>query len=152
MKEYSHPFRVLQITVPWILILDDSARIGQVLQQGLTRFGWQIQTFTTPKMALAFLRCQLKPLVAVILDLYLADGRVGISVAREIRKHELYRSVSLLLMTTHLKTGVWTQAYQAGINDYVFKEPDLVEQIVRKLTPTAPLQPPSTQTPGGKPE
>lgn len=109
-----------------LLVVEDSARLRESLQQGLTREGFTVDTSADGFEALSLIRKN--PLDLVVLDVML-PGLSGIEVLRELRGAGL--DVPVLVLTARDATEQVVEGFEAGADDYLVKPFAFDELLVR---------------------
>ena len=109
-----------------VLLVEDNARLNELVADGLTRASMTVDRFTTAReaaTALATIRYD-----AAILDLGLPDGD-GLQVLREARREGVQTPIIILTARDGLKDRVG--GLNAGADDYLLKPFDMEELIAR---------------------
>jgi DNA-binding response OmpR family regulator len=121
---------------PTILIIDDDARLNQLLKDFLKDFGFEVVSATRPAEGLKKLRRQLPDLV--ILDIMLPEMD-GFEVCRTIRQAS---DVPIIMLTARGEITDKVVGLELGADDYLAKpfEPrELVARIQSVLRRTRPF-------------
>ena len=109
-----------------VLLVEDNARLNELVADGLSRASMTVDRFTTARegtAALATIRYD-----AAILDLGLPDGD-GLQVLREARREGVQTPIIILTARDGLKERVG--GLNAGADDYLLKPFDMEELIAR---------------------
>jgi two-component system, OmpR family, KDP operon response regulator KdpE len=109
-----------------ILVVDDEPHILRALKASLRGAGYEVDTADTAEGALT--AAALAPPDAVILDLFLPDGR-GTDVARELRT---WSGVPIIVLSVVGDESEKVAALDAGADDYVTK-PFGVDELLARL-------------------
>ena len=129
---------------PHILIVDDDAKIRQMLTRYLTDEGFQVSSApngTTMRECLAHTRIDL-----VLLDLVL-PGEDGLQLAREIRSQPSSNAIGIIMLTGRSDMVDRVVGLEVGADDYIAKPFHLrevlarIKSVLRRLQPTAPAAP-----------
>ena len=109
-----------------ILLVEDNARLSELIAIGLSRASMTVDRFTTARdgsAVLATIRYD-----AAILDLGLPDGD-GLNVLREARREGVHTPILILTARDGLKDRVG--GLNAGADDYLLKPFEMEELIAR---------------------
>ena len=129
---------------PHIVIVDDDAKIRQMLTRYLTDEGFQVSSApngTTMRECLAHTRIDL-----VLLDLVL-PGEDGLQLAREIRSQPGSNAIGIIMLTGRSDMVDRVVGLEVGADDYIVKPFHLrevlarIKSVLRRLQPTAPAAP-----------
>ncbi len=99
-----------------VLIIDDEARMGQIIEMALQRDGYACRTFTDPGQALAYLESA--PVDVVVSDLKMPEVD-GLEVLRRVGSTPAAPPV--ILVTAHGTVATAVAAMRDGAFDYVTK-------------------------------
>jgi len=133
---------------PHILIVDDDARIRQMLSRYLTEEGFRISTAdggASMRDCLAREKVDL-----VLLDLIL-PGEDGLQLAREIRSQPKAASIGIIMLTGRSDMVDMVVGLEVGADDYIAKPFHLrevlarIRSVLRRLPPAAPAVQPSPE-------
>jgi DNA-binding NtrC family response regulator len=120
---------------PRLAVLDDEPRMVEAISMVLRRAGWEVEGFTDPAAALAFLGDE--PCDLLVTDLRMpghGDVRDGIDVLR--RAKAAAPEVPVILVTAHASVDTAIEAMRRGAFDYLakpFDNDDLVATVRRAL-------------------
>ncbi|WP_043834989.1 response regulator transcription factor [Muricoccus aerilatus] len=109
-----------------VLLVEDNARLAQLLAEGLRRAGWHADTGGSIEEAEAALATG--EYDAVVLDRGLPDGD-GIDLVRRLR-HRL-GAPPVLMMTARGEVAEVVEGLDLGADDYMVKPVSLVELVAR---------------------
>jgi DNA-binding response OmpR family regulator len=127
-----------------ILIVDDDAKIRQMLTRYLIDEGFQVSSVPngmTMRECLARTRIDL-----VLLDLVL-PGEDGLQLAREIRSQPGSSAIGIIMLTGRSDMVDKVVGLEIGADDYIAKPFHLrevlarIKSVLRRLQPTAPAAP-----------
>jgi DNA-binding NtrC family response regulator len=103
-----------------ILVVDDEARVGDLLRRDLTDRGHEVDAVTSSKEALG--RLGEKPFELVITDLRMAPPD-GLELLAQVKQK--WPAVEVLLMTAYGDESTAVRAMRAGAYDYLKKDPQV---------------------------
>lgn len=109
-----------------ILIVEDEARLNDILARGLRAEGYLVDGVRTEAEGLEY--AKLYPYDLVILDLQLPDGS-GTSLLRRLR--ELRHTMPVLILTARGDLDSKVENFRAGADDYVTKPVAMTELGLR---------------------
>ena len=112
-----------------VLVVDDEPQFLRALEMNLRAAGYDVESATTAKEALA--AAALNPPAAVVLDLVLPDG-TGTEVSRELRQ---WSSVPIIVVSAVGDEKEKIAALDAGADDYVTK-PFAIGELLARLRAT----------------
>src|SRR2546425_7749511 len=101
-----------------ILIVEDEHDVINLLKYNLEKEGFKVNYTTEGSLALAEIRRDEPDLV--ILDLML-PGVDGLEVCRQLRRHEKYASLPILMLTARGEEADRVVGLEMGADDYVTK-------------------------------
>ena len=107
-----------------IIVVDDDARVGKMVDTVLRRKGYQVVTATDGSQALDYME-QVRPAL-VILDVMM-PGLNGMQVCQKLRSNDDLGTVPVLFLSGRSAVEDRIQAFQAGADDYMSKPFDLRE-------------------------
>ncbi|MBI2160889.1 MAG: sigma-54-dependent Fis family transcriptional regulator [Candidatus Rokubacteria bacterium] len=99
-----------------ILVVDDEPSILRLLEEALTRWGYQVKCATSGDEALAALRGDLFD--AVLTDVRMSEMS-GLDLLREIKRHD--DSIEVVMMTGYPTIASAVEALKEGAYDYLSK-------------------------------
>jgi len=111
-----------------ILIVEDELDLVKLLRYNLEKEGFKVTHTTDGSLALAEIRRDLPDLL--ILDLML-PGVDGLEVCRQLRRHERYVSLPILMLTARGEEADRVVGLEIGADDYVTKPFSMRELIAR---------------------
>ena len=111
-----------------ILIVEDERDVVKLLRYNLEKEGFRVSTVTDGSLALAEMRREEADLV--ILDLML-PGMDGLEICRQLRRHDKYSSVPILMLTARSEEADRVVGLELGADDYVTKPFSMRELIAR---------------------
>lgn len=114
------------------LVIDDSRALRRILADMLRQLGFsEIGEAANGSEGLNYLQNSITP------DIVLVDWNMpvmnGLEFVREVRKHEQFASLPLMMVTTETEMEQMASALEAGANEYVMK-PFTKEVIGEKLS------------------
>lgn len=112
-----------------ILILDDEPIVSKRLKPSLERKGYEVETFTTSRDALA--RIQEKRFDIVITDLKM-EGIDGMEFLTEVKK--LYPDTEVIVITGFATMDTAKESFRKGVFDFLAKPFKLGEitEVIKK--------------------
>jgi len=111
-----------------ILIVEDELDLVKLLRYNLEKEGFKVTQTTDGSVALAEIRRDLPDLL--ILDLML-PGVDGLEVCRQLRRHERYVALPILMLTARGEEADRVVGLEIGADDYVTKPFSMRELIAR---------------------
>jgi two-component system, OmpR family, alkaline phosphatase synthesis response regulator PhoP len=111
-----------------ILIVEDELDLVKLLRYNLEKEGFKVTHTTDGSVALAEIRRDLPDLL--ILDLML-PGVDGLEVCRQLRRHERYVALPILMLTARGEEADRVVGLEIGADDYVTKPFSMRELIAR---------------------
>ena len=114
------------MTQPLILLVDDDARLREIVGIALEAEGYRVRTAASSDEAVAALEPEAPDLL--ILDVML-PGKDGFELCREIRKTSL---VPILMLTAKTDTVDIVVGLESGADDYVTK-PFVTKELVARI-------------------
>jgi two-component system alkaline phosphatase synthesis response regulator PhoP len=111
-----------------ILIVEDERDVVKLLRYNLEKEGFRVATVADGSLALAEMRREEPDLV--ILDLML-PGMDGLEVCRQVRRHDKYSSVPILMLTARSEEADRVVGLELGADDYVTKPFSMRELVAR---------------------
>jgi len=103
-----------------VLVVDDEARVGDLLRRELSDRGHEVEAVTSSRAALA--RLAEAPFDLVVTDLRMAPPD-GLDLVAEIKRR--WPAVDVLLMTAYGDESTAVKAMRAGAYDYLKKDPQV---------------------------
>lgn len=126
--------------MPKILIVDDSATIRKMVRASLR--GLEEAEFIEASSGLeAIEQVALGPVALIILDLNMPDMH-GVDVLKFLRRHQGYRDVPVVVLTTRGDESSRETALEAGATQYLTKPfaPQVLMSAARDLLSGAPAR------------
>jgi two-component system alkaline phosphatase synthesis response regulator PhoP len=111
-----------------ILIVEDERDVVKLLRYNLEKEGFRVSTVADGSLALAEMRREEPDLV--ILDLML-PGMDGLEVCRQVRRHDKYSSIPILMLTARSEEADRVVGLELGADDYVTKPFSMRELVAR---------------------
>lgn len=111
-----------------ILVVEDEARIAQVVAAYLQRDGYRVQQAHDGRRALALAKAEVPDLI--VLDLMLPEIS-GWDVTRELRKDERTARIPIIMATARDEVSDRIVGLELGADDYVVKPYDAKELVAR---------------------
>ncbi|GJL66823.1 MAG: chemotaxis protein CheY [Nitrospirales bacterium] len=115
------------------LVIDDSKAMRIILKQILESIGGIVEEAGNGKEGLEKLKMMEEP------DVILVDWNMpemnGLDFVRTIRSEDVYRNISLVMVTTETEASQMKKALEAGANEYVMKPftKDVIEEKLKLL-------------------
>ncbi|EIM28823.1 response regulator [Microvirga lotononidis] len=129
---------------PHILIVDDDARIRQMISRYLADEGFQVSAAANGE---AMRECLTKSKIdLVLLDLVL-PGEDGFQLAREVRARPSTGKTGIIMLTGRSDMVDMVVGLEVGADDYIAKPFHLrevlarIRSVLRRTQPTLPLEP-----------
>lgn len=105
-----------------ILVVDDNEENREILVHRLQRTGYQVDTASEGREALAMLRSRLVDLVLLDINMPIMDG---IQVLKEIRKDEILSRIPVIMLTAIEDMKITLECMRNGACGYVTKPFDM---------------------------
>ncbi|QKQ76861.1 hybrid histidine kinase/response regulator HrmK [Nostoc sp. TCL240-02] len=105
-----------------ILLVENDLPNADLMQIYLRKLGYQV-TWVKNAAEMWEALTQLDPAV-ILMDVYLADGN-GLNLVRQLREHEQYQTIPVIVQTAMAMKGDRETCLTAGVNDYISKPIDL---------------------------
>ncbi|QHG17676.1 hybrid histidine kinase/response regulator HrmK [Nostoc sp. ATCC 53789] len=105
-----------------ILLVENDLPNADLMQIYLQKLGYQV-TWVKNAAEMWEALTQLDPAV-ILMDVYLADGN-GLNLVRQLREHEQYQTIPVIVQTAMAMKGDRETCLAAGVNDYISKPIDL---------------------------
>ncbi|MEA5599906.1 hybrid histidine kinase/response regulator HrmK [Nostoc sp. UHCC 0252] len=105
-----------------ILLVENDLPNADLMQIYLRRLGYQV-TWVKNATEMWEALTQLDPAV-ILMDVCLADGN-GLNLVQQLREHEQYRTIPVIVQTAMAMKGDRETCLAAGVNDYISKPIDL---------------------------
>jgi signal transduction histidine kinase len=115
-----------------ILIVDDSMTKAYILKSLLDKAGYLVDTVTSGKDVLAYLRTRTPDLI--LLDVVM-PGLNGFEVCRTIKTDQEHQSIPIIFITTLTHTKARLEGFDAGGEDYI-SEPFVEEEVLARVNVT----------------
>lgn len=120
-----------------VLIVDDISFYGSLIEQTLKNNGFQgtiLQANSLKKAAEVIQKClhEKNTVDLLITDLNLPDGKATVLI-KKIRQTKALENMAIVLVTTNEEAKNVIEAFEAGVDNYVFKpieDRNLFEKIV----------------------
>ena len=113
---------------PLILVIEDDLNLSQLLEYNLERAGFICHTAGSGEEGLEQL--SRKSFDLILLDIML-PGKDGFEICREIRQHQLYKDLPIIMLTAKGEEIDRVLGFELGIDDYVVKPFSPRELILR---------------------
>jgi len=111
------------------LVIDDSQPVRSILTDILVGIGFSVQEAANGLEAMDLIKKEK-------MDLALVDwhmpGMDGCEFVQEVRKHDAYKDMRMMMVTTETAISKVAEALEAGADEYIMK-PFTKEMIVEKL-------------------
>ncbi|PMB24605.1 hybrid histidine kinase/response regulator HrmK [Fischerella thermalis] len=134
-EDRSRPFQLVSINnhSTNILLVEDDSHNAQLMQVYLERLGYQVNLANNSEQMWKILDQQ-KPAV-ILLDIKLPTEN-GLAIVQQLREHEQYRSIPIIVQTAMAMKGDREICLAAGVNEYISKPIDLplLGSLVAKYT------------------
>lgn len=130
-----------------VLVVDDEPDIAALVAYHLARDSYRVQTVSTGRDALRALEAEIPDLV--LLDLML-PGVSGLDVLREMRRHDAWREVPVILLTARAEETDRLEGLRLGADDYVTKPFSPQEVVLRVGAVLRRVRQPPPARSGGK--
>jgi two-component system phosphate regulon response regulator PhoB len=111
-----------------ILIVEDERDVVKLLRYNLEKEGFRTSAVNDGSLALAEMRRE--PADLVVLDLML-PGIDGLEVCRQLRRHERYAGIPILMLTARSGEADRVVGLELGADDYVTKPFSMRELVAR---------------------
>ncbi|MBD2522291.1 hybrid histidine kinase/response regulator HrmK [Nostoc sp. FACHB-133] len=105
-----------------ILLVENDLPNADLMQIYLRKLGYQV-TWVKNAAEMWDALTQLDPAV-ILMDIFLADGN-GLNLVRQLREHEQYQTIPVIVQTAMAMKGDRETCLTAGVNDYISKPIDL---------------------------
>ena len=112
-----------------VLVVDDSAAELKLMESVLTQGGFQTAVLSDPSRIEEAIETE-HPAV-ILLDVVM-PGRNGFQVCRELKNHEVYGTIPVILVSSKNSASDKYWGEQQGANGYVFK-PFTPEELIRAV-------------------
>jgi len=112
-----------------VLIVDDDPAMLRLLEKYVTENGFDVLQATNGRDALELVLAEAPPIV--ITD-WMMPEMDGVELCRALRQHEGVRFVYIIIVTAHSEIDRVTEAFEAGVDDFVskpFRRPELVARL-----------------------
>jgi two-component system phosphate regulon response regulator PhoB len=130
-----------------ILVVDDEPDISALVAFHLARESYRVRTAASGPEALHAIETEVPDLV--LLDLML-PGASGLEVLREIRRHEAWKDVPVILLTAKKEELDRLEGLRLGADDYVAKPFSPQEVVLRVAAVLRRVQQPPPVRSGGR--
>ncbi|MBC1220123.1 response regulator [Nostoc sp. UCD121] len=105
-----------------VLLVENDLPNADLMQIYLRKLGYQV-TWVKNAAEMWEALTQLDPAV-ILMDVYLPDGN-GLNLIRQLREHEQYKTIPVIVQTAMAMKGDRETCLNAGVNDYISKPIDL---------------------------
>ncbi|MBE8999782.1 MULTISPECIES: hybrid histidine kinase/response regulator HrmK [unclassified Nostoc] len=105
-----------------ILLVENDLPNADLMQIYLRKLGYQV-TWVKNAAEMWEALTKLDPAV-ILMDIFLADGN-GLNLVRQLREHEQYQTIPVIVQTAMAMKGDRETCLTAGVNDYISKPIDL---------------------------
>ena len=112
-----------------MLIIDDDRMIRQVLENSLSRKGFNVYTAEDGQSGIDL--AQKEYLDVILLD-WMMPGMDGMEVFSQLQQHEKTRQIPVFMLTSKDARADINQAISAGIDDYIVK-PFCIKEVGEKV-------------------
>ena len=112
-----------------IVLVEDDEDIGRLIGLHLKKAGFATRWFRTATGVIA--DAETEPPALFLLDVML-PGIDGFHLCRSIRKHDLLRTLPIIILTARAGQSDRKLAFESGADDYVtkpFRPADLIERV-----------------------
>lgn len=116
-----------------LLVVDDDPLVLEAVQELLEPWGLQVTTLADPRQLWDTLAAATPSLL--ILDIEMPHEN-GITLCQQIRDHEQWGGLPIMILTAHTDATTVNQVFAAGADDFVSKPivgPELVSRILQRL-------------------
>ena len=110
-----------------ILIVDDEARIRELLCKSLNMAGYEVVTVPTAEQSLELIFKEIFDLI--LLDIRLSSGESGISILKKIR--EFQKEIPVVVYSGALTPELEIEARTAGANEVLSKDIDILQLVAQ---------------------
>lgn len=112
-----------------ILIVEDDMGLQKILREKLEQLGLAVTSADNGQGALNSVKESVPDLI--LLDIMLPGGMNGFDVMEQLKKHEVYKSIPVIVLT-NLDTEQKT-ALDIGAIDYIVKPNTSIDDVVLKI-------------------
>jgi DNA-binding NtrC family response regulator len=109
-----------------ILIVDDEARIRELLRKALTREGYEVVSVPTAEQSLELIFQE--PFDLLLLDVRLS-GESGLSILKRVREHQ--KEVPVVIYSGVITPELEKEAREAGANEVLSKDIDILQLVAQ---------------------
>jgi two-component system chemotaxis response regulator CheY len=102
------------------MVVDDSRAVRKLLAQTLREFGYEVSEAENGKVALDTLHGQSGKPELILTDWNMPEMN-GLDFLKAVRREPVYRSITVVMVTTETEMGQMEAALEAGANEYVMK-------------------------------
>jgi DNA-binding response OmpR family regulator len=114
-----------------IFVVEDDEDISKLIQMHLIAAGFAVRSFST---AIGVIKEAEQSTPALFLLDVMLPGIDGLSLCREIKKHDLLKTVPVMVLTAKAGASERTAALNSGADDYLIKPFGRAELITRVRT------------------
>ena len=112
-----------------VLLVDDQAMIGEAIRRALVgQANMEFHYCSDPGRAVEIAE-KIRP--TVILQDLVMPNIDGLALVRQYRRNPLTKDIPIIVLSTKEEAAIKSDAFAAGVNDYLVKLPDNVELIAR---------------------
>lgn len=111
-----------------VLVVDDDRSTLAVLRTWLSSRGWTPECHTDPLLALDAYSARHH--MAVVVDWHMPELD-GLELVRRLRAQNQSRSVYVILVTSSEHTGLLSEAFEEGVDDFIRKPLEKIEFLAR---------------------
>lgn len=110
-----------------ILIVDDEARIRELLRKALAQAGYDVVSVPSAEQSLELIFKE--PFDLLLLDVRLSSGESGLSILKKVREHR--KNVPIVIYSGALTPELDKEAREAGANEVLSKDVDVLQLVAQ---------------------